>query len=59
MTKQTKMLLGLALVAGAGYFIWKKNKPATKGFASKKPKKSKAKAKPMPTPSDNPFEYTV
>lgn len=30
MNKQTKMLLGLAVVAGAGYYIWQKNKPATK-----------------------------
>jgi hypothetical protein len=26
MNKQTKMLLGLAVVAGAGYYIWQKNK---------------------------------
>ena len=30
MNKQTKMLLGLAAVAGVGYYIWKKNKPDTK-----------------------------
>ena len=30
MNKQTKMLLGLAAVAGVGYYIWQKNKPATK-----------------------------
>jgi hypothetical protein len=58
MNKQTKMLLGLVLVAGAGYYIWQKNKPAKKSFASKpkpkpKPKKSKSKVEV------NPFEYTV
>ena len=30
MNKQTKMLLGLAAVAGVGYYIWQKNKPDTK-----------------------------
>jgi hypothetical protein len=35
MNKQTKMLLGLVVVAGAGYYIWQKNKPAKVNLASR------------------------
>jgi hypothetical protein len=34
MNKQTKMLIGLGLVAATGYYIWNKNKNATKVNAS-------------------------
>jgi uncharacterized membrane protein YebE (DUF533 family) len=37
MTKQTKTILGLAVLAGVGYYgynQWKKNQPAKTGFAN-------------------------
>jgi hypothetical protein len=35
MTKNVKMLLGVALVGGVGYYFWKKSQtPATASFAN-------------------------
>jgi uncharacterized membrane protein YebE (DUF533 family) len=58
MNKQTKMLLGLAVVGGVGYYAYTQFKKSnTKSFA-KKPKRKKSKASPNPSAPVGPYEYS-
>ena len=42
MTKQTKMLVGVGVLAAVGYFVWKSQKPKTTANASGRKKGGKS-----------------